>query len=406
MKYWFIFLLILSSPVLVGQKLNSIQKSFLNKYGQEIKTENKTDKLVWDPLDQSLEGKTIVALGEFCHGSREIFLYRNDLIKYLHEKKHFDVILFESGLGEMAAVNQNLENLEGEKLCSGFFGGWRTSEFQELMEYAKKEGMSIGGFDIQRTGGGFQNLYRVAGSQYGLNTSNLIDLENRYGQLKGKLSDYSVEYPEVKEEGENLIKAYQSLSKNIVQNEDPMLLLILRTIDNRIGYLNYMLRFKLEDDWNARWKDRDSLMAANVVWLRENIFKGKRVILVAHNYHIAKDNPREEVMGEFLLEKYRRYFYSMGAFAGEGQYLDSRGNQKIMEPPSEEALDIKHVIQELDQDLSFIEIKDKEYRGGEWLEEDIIVQDSFIDLHNSKTLVLSKQFDGILLIRKSSTPKK
>ncbi len=404
-----LLLMIFNSSCLIAQKLSSIQKGFLDKYGKEIRTEKKTGELIWEPVAESVSGKTIVALGEVNHGSREIFLYRNELIKYLHEQLGYDVVLFESGLGEMATVNQFLPQYQGDQLTSGFFGGWQTSEFRELMDYLKEEKMGVGGFDVQRTGAGFVGFYEQQARLNGWSAKDIASEERAFGEIKSRLSDYGSEFSDLEEETLALIKKYRELIGSLPSTgQEPKtdLLLAKRTFENRIGYLSYMLRFKENDDWNARWKARDSLMASNVIWYRDNVFKGKKVILVAHNFHISKENPREEVMGEFLDEKYGNYYYSMGIFTGEGKYIDSRGNERTTEPPSMEGLDIKHLIQELNQPLTFIDCADKKYRGGEWLDEEIIINDSFIDLHNSKTLVLSKVFDGLLLIDKSNLPEK
>ena len=49
-----------------------------------------------------------------------------------------------------------------------------------------------------------------------------------------------------------------------------------------------MLKFTADKDWSARWAARDSAMADNVVWLKENLFPQRKMIVIGHNYHLAR----------------------------------------------------------------------------------------------------------------------
>ncbi|HEV7783653.1 MAG TPA: hypothetical protein VGO58_20420 [Chitinophagaceae bacterium] len=53
----------------------------------------------------------MVLIGEPNHGSKEIFLLRNSLIKFLHESHGFDIILFESGIGELIRADISKDQL-------------------------------------------------------------------------------------------------------------------------------------------------------------------------------------------------------------------------------------------------------------------------------------------------------
>lgn len=55
----------------------------------------------WSALGADLEGKDIVLIGEPDHGSKEVADLRNSLIAELHATHGFDVVLFESGMGEL-----------------------------------------------------------------------------------------------------------------------------------------------------------------------------------------------------------------------------------------------------------------------------------------------------------------
>ncbi|MEM6721232.1 MAG: hypothetical protein AAF611_18020 [Bacteroidota bacterium] len=155
----YIFVISLLQTFLVGAQEENIPTSeCLHKKIKSINVSSDYQKGDWKPILKEVKNKRIVLLGELNHGSKEIFLSRNDLIKSLHEKLGFDVILFESGIGELIETNSQKKNLPPNKMTYGFFGGWRTSEFVDLMDYVKSRNMSISGFDVQRTGNSFQSV--------------------------------------------------------------------------------------------------------------------------------------------------------------------------------------------------------------------------------------------------------
>ncbi len=388
-----------------SQELDARQKSFLRAEAESVQEKNGAN--FWKPVEDQIGSKRMVMLGEFTHGSREITLNRNDLISYLHENIGFDLILFESGLGELAAIESDKKNMSPEQMTSGFFGGWRTKEFAELMAYVKEKDMAIGGFDVQRTGDGFLQLIKQVGSAEGIDVFSWERSEKQFSEIKNDLSDFEVGYETVKPKTELLIRDYQeALAKAGTLGASPQNKYLLRTFENRIAYLEYMLEFKRTDGWHKRWTARDSLMAENVKWLREEMFPGKKVIVVAHNYHVAKYNRIEKVMGEFLEPRFGRSTYVIGAFAAQGEYANNAGEIEELSPSDPVDLDIKDLILALKGEVNFLDLECANSRGGEWLDESIVVHDSFIDLNNSKKLNLAKQFDGILLLKKSSPPQK
>jgi len=352
-----------------------------------------------------MKDKRFILLGEFNHGSKEVFELRTSLIKHLHENLGVNVILFESGIGELITAEVYKQELTARQMTNGVFSGWRTKEFVDLMDYVKTENMSIAGFDVQRSGGSFQFLLKEIARRSKIDTVHFYYLEQRYGTLLKDLTNKKAIYDSLQPATDKLIADYRKMQSVLQQNSkdnSKEFLLSIVTLQNRIKYLSYMLRFLKDRDFSKRWAARDSAMAENVRWLIENVYKNQRIIIIGHNFHISQYSEQETVMGEILHAAYGKDMYSLGVFAGTGSYHDNGGIERKLTASDSTALDIKHIIESLKGTVNFLSIPKVKPPGSEWLQTDIIVNDTFIDLKNSNTLNLSKHFDGLLLIKKVS----
>jgi erythromycin esterase len=391
------------------QSLTDYQERELENLAQNIQVNDHYSNGKWEPVLKAIDQNRIALLGESNHGSKEIFLTRNELIQKLHQQLGFEVLLFESGFGEVGVIENQKESLSAIEMTQGFFGGWRTKEFEQLMAYIKENDISIGGFDVQKTGNNFNAFLKELINKRSIDTLKFYDLEQRYNLQKGLLTSNNAIYDSLKDTTNELIEDYQSLLNQLKNDNDEDFgsneFLAQRTIENRINYLQYFLEFTRSKDWNKRWKDRDSLMALNVEWLIENRYKNKKVIILAHNYHIAKFNEKEEVMGEFLSKKYAEEMYALGAFVGSGKYSDNSGKEVELKAIEQNGLDIKEIILALNGHVNFIDIPKKENDASSFLFHEMLINDTFINLDGSKKLVPSRHFDGLLLIDKSTSPE-
>jgi len=390
-----LMILVFSTRVTFSQTLSSTQLKFLNKNAKEIAVDEDYSKGNWKAVLKQVKNKEIVLIGEVNHGSKENFLVRNDLIKYLHEKGGYNVILFEAGIGELCLLDRRKKEYDAKKLTSGFLGIWRTMEFVDLMQYIKAKQISIAGFDVQRSSGNaFKTLLKEEASKNNIDTAQSIALEDQYSILDEELKSRKAIFESVEPKTRQLIEAYQRLSTLLSANATAPISIekqfILQTIENRIAYLNYRLVFVKNNNWRARFTARDSAMAANVIWLKENIYKNEKVIIVGHNFHLSKYNEREKVMGAFLKKRYPNEVYSIGTFVGGGKYLDNSGKEEKMDSIDSENLDIRHVINAMQGKVNFLSISTKPKKGGNWIFEDIVVNNSFINLNSGKKLILAK----------------
>jgi erythromycin esterase-like protein len=411
LQFAILFLLLLPLACLQGQSLTTDQQKFLDEHAISISSDADARQYSWKGVLESIQDKRIVLIGEFNHGSKEVFQIRNELIRELHNSHDFDVILFESGIGELIYGEYNKDSLTSTQMTYGLFGPWRTKEFRNLMEFIQAEHIAIAGFDVQRTGGSFVKLLDEIAIPTALDSAFLHDLEARFGKLRKELPNRKVNLDAVQQRTEDLMNQYKSVYVKLQASVLPIPLtksmLILQTLKNRIDYLEYMLAFKVDQNWNKRWAARDSLMADNVSWLADHIYPDQKIIIIGHNYHISRYNEKEEVMGEYLLPRYGDELYAIGIFAASGEYLNNYGKPESMTAPDSSQLDIKHIIAAIANKPVFLPISSIEKTGGsDWLDEPILINDTFIDLSNSNTMILRKSFDGLLLLDQVSVPEK
>lgn len=111
-------------------KLNSLDNNFLTEDVKKI-------------IDQNIEGKQTVFLGESVHSSGSDFLAKTEFVKYLVTEHGYKDIAFEADFISLLFIHnkRNLPNI------------WKESEqCKELMAFLKDNNVTIWGFDIQMGG--------------------------------------------------------------------------------------------------------------------------------------------------------------------------------------------------------------------------------------------------------------
>lgn len=364
----------------------------------------------WTALGKAVQQKRFVMIGEFTHGAGEVFEVRNDIIRYLHEQQGFNAILFEAGLGGMLKPNHKRDSLSTAQMTSGLFGPWRTKAFRDLMGYVKARNIEIAGFDVQRNSRNFQETLAEYLADVSMNTTRAQEIEGLFGQLRRSLLQRKIKLSDsLITQTEAGIARYSALIHDILEADPSSKALsrsiIIQTLYNRQAFLQYMMKFKQDQDWHARWAMRDSMMAVNIRFLIDSIFPDQKIIFVGHNFHLAKYNEKERVMGEYIRQLYPdSMFYVIGSFARNGSYLNNQAREEQMLPPAAADKNLKHLIRKLESPLSFLDIQSSPAELKEWLAGQTRVDDTFIDLTNSESMPLAKSFDGLILLDTVSPP--
>ena len=281
----------------VRTEVNPEQLKELARISHPIRTINPVDTNYQDLafLKDKLKGVDMVMLGEQSHGDGSAFLTKSRLIQFLHQEMDFDVLLFESGIydcfnlwKELSETPNKLPNTFNRAL---FYFWGASNETKNLRTYIMQHAQSarpliLGGFDLQLSGA-ISGLDRIQSMKLSLAKKNIL-FEKDYPYFSKIMENY------YQSTGEAASKAISEAHKNVVFNELNNLITRLtghqQTNEDKI-LSRYLLGIKTQlhyewthhDNMDKRMAIRDSMMAANTIWLKEHFYKNKKIILWAAN---------------------------------------------------------------------------------------------------------------------------
>ncbi len=291
------------------------------------------------PLDKLVGGARIVALGEATHGTREFFQMKHRMLEYLVEKKGFRIFAIEANLPEARRVNEYVLHGTGSAtaaLSGMYFWTWDTEEVLALIEWMRAYNMDPAhdapvqfmGFDMQIARVALTNV-RTFFAEY---DSAFIDT------LPARLTPFAFDGAEG---WKNLDPAKRSKLRTTAGA------IVARLDTERTRYSKMAgaaaWRAAREDarviaqaaaKWDAQndqgftsgFNIRDAAMAENVAWMLEQAGPKSKIVLWAHNSHIAFEMPEFINMGSQLQAKYHTDYLTMGFVFAAGSFQANGGD--------------------------------------------------------------------------------
>ncbi|KEK11420.1 erythromycin esterase [Lysinibacillus sphaericus] len=375
-------------------------------------------------LKPILHDKRIVFLGESSHGVAQFNLAKTRLIQFLHQEMGYNVLAFESGLGDVMNAQGKIDKQAAlQTMKDAIFGVWWTKETLPLFEYAKttqatEKPLVLAGFDIQQQGA-FTNGDWLQNPQLAQQFSDAEkqlaewssskDLKGYQKEKTAIINVYKQVQAQVQTKEKELQKAYP--------NELQIVKLMERTLADRIRladeYVELTIQSTIEMEQNKyesflttmEW--RDQAMMENLLWLAEEVYPTEKFIVWAHNDHIRKaqsdvmGSPYPvKLMGERLPDIYKKYSYVLGLYMTSGETANNMGETMPVLPPIKGS--IEDIISSANQPYTFIDLRNRQNeRGNSWMFEPRL---SYSWGVIQESLVPRDQYDGILLIDKVNKP--
>ncbi|WP_042222310.1 erythromycin esterase family protein [Oceanobacillus manasiensis] len=294
-----------------------------------IKLNTPGNKNNYDFLKTLLENKKFIFLGESSHCVKEYSSSKIDLIKYLHKELGFNVIAFESELGDCLLGDYLVEttNIALLEFMQGSIGKmWQNSTNLELFEYIQQtksyeQPLKLAGVDVQQSEGKHLSSFLLKELPN--------DLKQKFQKFDDRVNEIlkmeRIKKKEIQKEFEELINLGEILLQELkgidLLNEQRLKKGIIHSINNRVDYF----KANIEKGFSQLFEYRDYLMARNLEYLAEELYPNEKIIIWAHNLHIKK------LSSSSLLSPYKSMFENtnnnikeqsivIGYYAKEGKY--------------------------------------------------------------------------------------
>jgi erythromycin esterase len=285
-----------------------------------------------EPLGGVIGSASVVGLGEATHGTREFFQLKHRVLEYLVERQGFRVFAIEANYPESLAVNDYVLHGTGDPrkaLAGMYFWMWNTEEVLAQVEWMRRwnndpkhpKKVKFVGFDMQTACVGVARvldyLARVEPAVAKEATASLSPLgtgnESTYEALPAERRAATGKAIS------DLLDLFDHQKKVWIARSSPAAWVTARQHAVIVAQAE---RGHARD--NADW--RDESMATNVRSILDNEPKGTRMVVWAHNGHVARSGALAWTpMGSHLAKDLGGGYVALGFAFDRGAFQATNG---------------------------------------------------------------------------------
>lgn len=383
-----------------------------------------------DFLKELIGDRSLVQLGESSHGTREFNHVKTRMIKFLHQEMGFNVVAMESGFFDGVYADSVKDTASADSLMQFVFGVWQTNEVLELFQYVKEtqsgaNPLRLIGFDTQIS----SSYYSFIGNYIDATpveadfTQPLKDvLKSSLGDLELLRNEFSQQLcprqlsPACQSTVDRMTNLKSLLSTaeadlNSISNPTDREIVLSISTFAAIGEIDNLATNYARGDANAV---RDLNMASIVSRIRNEIYPNEKIIIWAHNSHIAHQqspttltsgnvNIIQRSAGYHLKNELQDELYTIGLYMLRGFTADNQRRSLPVVPPINDSLEA--LAHSVGKAALFInsQASQNQVDGNKFLFEPIDAH-FWGGTYGSYKMVPSDQYDGLLIIDQSSLP--
>ncbi|HEY1876078.1 MAG TPA: erythromycin esterase family protein, partial [Rhizomicrobium sp.] len=353
----------------IAQSRDTLQ-TWLEEHVSPVRAIDATDEDFRDlePLGDAIGAARVVQLGEPSHGAGSCFAAKARIVKYLHQRRGFDVLIWESGLYDVALAQAGMRGTDDAMTAArrGVFTLWSmAAEVKPLFDYIKASQatarpLDIAGFDMQVTADGsterFAEDLRAFADQLRESTlreratalvdnaltmrkhlfntkfagqADLADLAVAVRELGGLINDRRADFEQVR----------GPLGTDFMAH----------AIQNMVADAAFRAEFaRAPATTAARESSRDAANAVNLRWLLEKQYAGRKAVVWAHDVHVmnayydsnfrgvhlAAEPGDMKPTGTFIADWLGKQVYTIGMTTFQGEDGFAMGGPATPVPPA------------------------------------------------------------------------
>ncbi len=268
------------------------------------------------PLKALIGDADVVALGEATHGTHEFFQMKHRLLQFLVERMGFRAFALEANWPEADLINTYVRTGKGnprELLRGLHFWTWDTEEVLDMILWMRaynqdrpaSDQIGFYGFDMQ-----FDTLAR----------SKVLDYLATVDPLAAdEASDDYACYPQLSVECKQALqRVFDRLSGHKAAYEARS---SARAFADALHSARLVIQSKAYASQEQDFYLRDRFMAENVEWILTQAAPAAKMVLWAHNMHIATlGDQAHPTMGDILRKDLGARMVTVGFLFGEGSF--------------------------------------------------------------------------------------